>query len=251
MTPRVTFWATAAALAVFNVARALGAFGRFGDAVGLVVALVIVAVALRTGLDRRAMGLTGDRVRSGLAWGGGAFGLVLAVVVGAALLPASSGFLDDDRARLGFGSLVFELVVSILLLTVIPEELTFRGVLLGAGSETWGPRKGAVASSAVFGLWHIAPTLNTAGGNAQLSDAGSTVRRHRRGRARRRAGHLRGRDDLLLAAPAVGQRPRADAGPPGHQRRHARGRLVRPPLTGTATMSDSGTWRRSDRRTRR
>ena len=88
---------------------------------------------------------------------------------------ATSDFLDDDRARLGFGSLVFELVVSILLLTVIPEELTFRGVLLGAGSETWGPRKGAVASSAVFGLWHIAPTLNTAGGNAQLSDAGSTA----------------------------------------------------------------------------
>jgi membrane protease YdiL (CAAX protease family) len=175
VTPRVVFWATAAALAAFNVARALGAFGRFGDVVGLVVALVIVAVALHTGLDRRAMGLTGDRVRSGLGWGGAAFGLVLAVVVGAALLPATSGFLDDDRARLGAGSLVFEVVVSILLLTVIPEELTFRGVLLGAGSESWGPRKGALASSALFGLWHIAPTLNTAGGNAQLSDAGSTA----------------------------------------------------------------------------
>jgi hypothetical protein len=103
-----------------------------------------VAVALRAGLDRRAMGLTGDRLRSGLVWGGAAFGLVLAVVV------------------------------SILVLTVIPEELTFRGVLLCAGSEAWGPRKGALVSSAVFGLWHIAPTLNTAGGNAQLSGAGST-----------------------------------------------------------------------------
>jgi uncharacterized protein len=175
VTPRVTFWVTAAILAAFNVARALGAFGRVGDVVGLVVALGIVAMALRTGTSRDALGLGRDRVRRGLAWGGAAFGVVLAVVVAAALLPATSGFLDDDRARLGVGSLWFEVVVSILVLTVVPEELTFRGVLLGAGSEAWGTRRGMLASSALFGLWHIAPTLGTAGQNAQLADAGSTA----------------------------------------------------------------------------
>jgi membrane protease YdiL (CAAX protease family) len=163
VSPRLTFWTAAAVLAAFNVARALGAFGRFGDAVGLVVALAIVAVALWSGLDRPALGLAADRLRSGLAWGGAAFGLVLVVVVAAALIPATSGFLDDDRACLSFGSLAFEVIVSILLLAVIPEELAFRGVLLGAGSEAWGPRRGALASSALFGLWHIAPTLGTNG----------------------------------------------------------------------------------------
>lgn len=175
MTPRVTFWVTAAILAAFNIARALGAFGRLGDVVGLVVAMGVVVMALKAGVGREALGLGGDKVHRGLAWGGGAFGVVLVVVVVAAVVPATSGLLDDDRARLGVGSLVFEVVVSTLLLTVIPEELTFRGVLLGAGSEAWGIRRGALASSALFGLWHIAPTLGTVGQNAQLADVGSTA----------------------------------------------------------------------------
>jgi len=175
VTPRVTFGITAAALAAFNLARALGAFGRWGDVVGLAVALALVFMALRSGLGRGALGLSIDRVRSGLVWGAAAFAVVLVVVVGAALLPATSGFLDDDRARLGTGSLVFEVLVSILLLTVIPEELVFRGVLLGAGSEAWGRRWGVLASSALFGLWHVAPTLDTAAQNAELAEAGSTV----------------------------------------------------------------------------
>jgi len=170
---RTTFWITVAVLAAFNLARAAGAFGHLGDGVGLVVAGGLVLLARRRGMAPAQLGLARDRVRSGAAWGGAAFAVVLVVVVAAALLPATSGFLDDDRARIGVGSLVFEVVVSILLLTVIPEELAFRGVLLGAGTEAWGRRRGMVASSVVFGLWHIAPTLGTADGNAQIADAGS------------------------------------------------------------------------------
>lgn len=174
MSPRATFWATAAVLAVFNVARALGAFGRLGDGVGLLVALALVGWALRSGRSVDQLGLGRDRVRSGLAWGGGAFGLVLGVVVLAAVLPGASDFLDDDRARITLPALLFELGVSILLLTVVPEELTFRGVLLGAGTEAWGRRKGMLASSALFGLWHVAPTLGTSEGNAQMGEAASS-----------------------------------------------------------------------------
>lgn len=174
LTPRATFWATAAVLAAFNVARALGAFGRLADVVGLLVAVALVAWALRSGRTRSQLGLARDRVRSGLVWGGAAFGVVLAVVVLAAVLPGSSGFLDDDRARISLPALLFELGVSILLLTVVPEELTFRGVLLGAGTEAWGRRRGMLASSALFGLWHVAPTLGTAQGNAQLGEAASS-----------------------------------------------------------------------------
>lgn len=174
MSPKATFWATAAVLAAFNVARALGAFGPIGDTVGLVVALALVWWALRSGRSTEQLGLGRDRVRSGLAWGGGAFAVVLAVVVLAALVPATSDFLQDERARISLPALLFELVVPILLLTVIPEELTFRGVLLGAGTEAWGRRKGMLAGSALFGLWHVAPTLGTSAGNAQLAEAGSS-----------------------------------------------------------------------------
>lgn len=175
MSPKATFWATAAVLAAFNVARALGAFGRFGDTVGLLVAIGLVWWAMRSGRSVGQLGLGRDRLRSGLAWGGGAFGLVLAVVVLAGVVPGASDFLQDDRARISLPALVFELGVSILLLTVIPEELTFRGVLLGSGVEGWGRRRGMFASSALFGLWHVAPTLGTSGGNAQLSDVSSSA----------------------------------------------------------------------------
>jgi len=174
VSPKATFWATAAVLAAFNVARALGAFGRLGDTVGLVVALGVTWWALRSGRSAEQLGLGRDRVRSGLAWGGGAFALVLAVVVLGAVVPATSDFLQDDRARISLPALLFELGVSILLLTVIPEELTFRGVLLGAGAEAWGRRRGMLASSALFGLWHVAPTLGTSAGNEQLADVSSS-----------------------------------------------------------------------------
>lgn len=174
MTAKATFWATAAVLAAFNLARALGAFGRLGDTVGLVAAVGLVGFALRSGRSVEGLGLGRDRVRAGLVWGALAFALVLAVLVVAAVVPATSGFLDDDRARISLPSLLFELGVSILLLTVVPEELAFRGVLLGSGIEAWGRRAGVLASSALFGLWHVAPTLATAGDNAELADATSS-----------------------------------------------------------------------------
>ena len=68
---------TAAVLAAFNVARALGAFWRLGDLVGLVVALGLTGWALRSGRTVDALGLGRDRVRAGLAWGGGAFAQAL------------------------------------------------------------------------------------------------------------------------------------------------------------------------------
>jgi len=59
--------------------------------------------------------------------------------------------------------------VSIVLLTAIPEEFAFRGVLLGSALRLWGPWRASLITSALFGLWHIAPTLHT------MSDI-STVR---------------------------------------------------------------------------
>ena len=67
--------------------------------------------------------------------------------------------------------LVFEIAVPILLLTVIPEEFAFRGVLLAAGRGIWSDRGAALATSVLFGLWHISPTLNTMNQNHQLDDA--------------------------------------------------------------------------------
>lgn len=40
------------------------------------------------------------------------------------------------------------------------EEFAFRGVLFGAWARLEGPRRAAIGSSIVFGLWHIRPALD-------------------------------------------------------------------------------------------
>ena len=83
----------------------------------------------------------------------------------AAVIPATNGFLHDSRAQISGGRLLYELGVSIVLLTAIPEELAFRGVLLGSALRLWGPWRASLITSALFGLWHIAPTLHTMSDN--------------------------------------------------------------------------------------
>ena len=106
-------------------------------------------------------------MRAGLGYGAGAFGIVLLVLVVAAVIPATSGFLHDSRAQISGGRLLYELGVSIVLLTAIPEEFAFRGVLLGSALRLWGPWRASLITSALFGLWHIEPTLHTMRTTAQ------------------------------------------------------------------------------------
>ncbi|HEV2777968.1 MAG TPA: CPBP family intramembrane glutamic endopeptidase [Actinophytocola sp.] len=106
------------------------------------------------GLDRRelrraaAVGLIG----AGLV--GLAFGIALAVPV------LRTAFDDDRLGMLGPGALLWVTLIRIPLGTVLLEEIAFRGVLpalLGAGDRwRWGPVLGA---SALFGLWHVLPSL--------------------------------------------------------------------------------------------
>jgi membrane protease YdiL (CAAX protease family) len=65
--------------------------------------------------------------------------------------------------------------VSIVLLTAIPEEFAFRGVLLGSALKMWGPWRASLVTSALFGLWHIAPTLHTMSDNRAVRGLSATV----------------------------------------------------------------------------
>jgi uncharacterized protein len=67
--------------------------------------------------------------------------------------------------------MLYELGVSIVLLTAIPEEFAFRGVLLGSALRLWGPWRASLVTSALFGLWHIAPTLHTMSDNREFAGA--------------------------------------------------------------------------------
>ena len=97
------------------------------------------------------------------------------VLLVAAVIPVTNGFLHDSRAQITGGRLLYALGVSIVLLTAIPEEFAFRGVLLGSALRLWGPWRASLITSALFGLWHIAPTLHTMRDNRAVGGAAATT----------------------------------------------------------------------------
>ena len=159
-----------AVLAVFAVARSSGLLGPAVLSVSLLTA-ALALIAWSAGATLADLGLRRADVRAGLLYGAAAFGIVLLVLVVAAVIPATNGFLHDSRAQIGGGRLMYELGVPIVLLTAIPEEFAFRGVLLGSALRLWGPWRASLVTSALFGLWHIAPTLHTMSDNREFAGA--------------------------------------------------------------------------------
>src|SRR5262249_16826596 len=158
-----------AVLAVFAAARSFGLLGPAAISVSLLTA-ALALIAWSAGATRADLGLARTDMRAGLLYGAGAFGAVLLVLVVAAVIPATNGFLHDSRAQIDGGRLLYKLV-TILLLTAIPEEFAFRGVLLGSALRLWGPWRASLITSALFGLWHIAPTLHTMSDNREFTAA--------------------------------------------------------------------------------
>jgi uncharacterized protein len=165
---------TVCLLVVFNLARALGLLGPALVADALLFAAVAL-IAWRERLTRSDLGLRRDTMSAGLAWGFGAFGFVFLVLLLAALLPATNGFLHDSRAAISGGRMIYDLFVSILLGTVVPEEFAFRGVLHGAAVRTFRRWRAVLLTSALFGLWHIAPTLHTMSDNQTVRNTPTAI----------------------------------------------------------------------------
>ena len=168
------FVLTVGVLVLFSIARSFHLLGPEGIGAGLLIAALLL-IAWGNGATAADLGLGRSDVWAGLAYGAGACGVVLLVLAVGAVIPATNGFLHDSRAQISGGRLLFELGVSIVLLTAIPEELAFRGVLLGSALKLWGPWRASLISSALFGLWHIAPTLGTMSDNHEFKGVAASI----------------------------------------------------------------------------
>jgi uncharacterized protein len=138
-------------------------------------ALLSVAAARTCGVSRAGLGACPDRLGSGIRIGL-TTALPAAAVVGlGVVVPATRGFFHDERAR-GGGTrhVLFETLVRIPLGTAFPEEVIFRGSLLGLFTQRHSPAVAASMSSILFGLWHVLPTLRT----LPLNPAGARVHGH-------------------------------------------------------------------------
>ncbi len=145
----------------------------------LAAAGAVVGTARHCGLSWSDLGLRRDRLRSGACWGGAVAAAIAAGLAVAVAVPGLHPLLDDARVRrLGPGAVAYHVLVRVPLGTVVLEEVAFRGALFGAlahgGRRLWA----AAASSAVFGLWHIRPTLGLLDANDVVDDPvarGATV----------------------------------------------------------------------------
>ena len=137
--------------------------------VAAALVLAMVAVAWASGLTLAELGLARATWARGLRWAA----LPAAVVVLACALVLVVPALEHRVAPAAgsWGSVAVRVLVTLPLLTVIPEELAFRGVSWALLRRVGGPRVATLGSSLLFGLWHVLPALG--GGPANETAAGA------------------------------------------------------------------------------
>ena len=139
-------------------------------AIGLLLTAALAGIAHWSGLGPADLGLGRGSMSAGLRWGG-VFASLAAAAYGAALLVPAGRAAVTGSASNSWSAVLWSMLVVIPLGTVIPEELAFRGVLWGLLRHRSGPRVATLASSALFGVWHVAPAIGGGAANAAVSDA--------------------------------------------------------------------------------
>ena len=134
-------------------------------AVGVAMVGGLALIARAAGLTADALGLARRRLPSGLRWGTTAAGTIAAGYGAAALLPVVRDTVADST--ISWSQTLLKALVIIPLVTVIPEEFAFRGVLFGLVRRDAGRYWATAVSSALFGLWHVQSALG--GGSANES----------------------------------------------------------------------------------
>lgn len=125
-------------------------------------ALMMLLLMRHRGIGFRELGLSPESWKKGLL-----YSLVIIVIVAVGIgigitLPLTRHFFINERYSDIHTALVASLVI-IPLITVIPEELVFRGILQGTLTRLCGKRGIFIIGSVLFGLWHILSSLGLSG----------------------------------------------------------------------------------------
>lgn len=151
-------------LALRNIAGDTSVPATWYVPTNLVVGALVLVVAVQGGASAGELGLAGADVTRGLKVGGAVALVAVAVVAATAAAPVTSGLFADQRVADvtsgGPPALAYQALVRIPLGTALFEEVAFRGVLLALVARHWSTGVAVAASSALFGLWHIRPTLS-------------------------------------------------------------------------------------------
>ncbi|BEL03634.1 CPBP family intramembrane metalloprotease [Actinoplanes sichuanensis] len=157
-----------AVLVTVNVANKYGPHGT-GLIAGPLVALGLVLFARRTGLTWHELGLSRRTLVPGLKYALGAIAVVAVVYAVGAAIPFTRPAFQDVRYHLHLSAALLTAFVVVPLGTVLLEEVAFRGVLMGLVNRHRGAVWASITSSALFGLWHILPSLRLNSANGAVS----------------------------------------------------------------------------------
>lgn len=204
--------AVVAVLATVNVANKFGPHGT-GLIAGPLVALGLVLFARRAGLTWHDLGLSRRTLLPGFKYAAAAVAAVAVVYAVGAAIPFTRPAFQDVRYHLHLSAALLTAFVVVPFGTVLLEEVAFRGVLMGLVNRHRGAVWASLTSSALFGLWHILPSLRL---NSANSAVGSILGTGVTGQALAVAGavaftalaglllcELRRRSGSLLAAAAL------------------------------------------------
>jgi uncharacterized protein len=154
-------------LVTINVGRTFGPAGT-GLVLGPVAAGLLLGLGRRAGLTWSELGLCRRTWLRGSVFGLGAVAAVVGVYAAAAALPFTRTAFLDVRYELPARQALLTALVLIPVGTVLVEEVAFRGVLMGLITRHRGARWGLGISSALFGAWHILPSLDLTHANAAI-----------------------------------------------------------------------------------
>jgi membrane protease YdiL (CAAX protease family) len=174
ITPRVAVAIVIVVLGLLNVVDIRVA--RASLIVGPVVVAGLTGIARLAGLSWQDLGLGPGTWRPGLRWAAVEIAIVGLVLAAAAALPLTREAFRDTRYRLDAGNALLTSLVLIPIGTVLVEEVAFRGVLWGLLRDVKGTTTATLVSSALFGLWHVLPSLGLAANNQAITGTVGTGR---------------------------------------------------------------------------
>ena len=169
ISPRLAVAVTIVLLVVVNVVDVRVAHASL--VVGPVCAAVLLGLARLAGLSWQELGLGQGTWRRGLTWAAAIIGIAAVVLAVGAALPLTRDLFRDSRYHLDLAHALLTAFVLIPVGTVLLEEVAFRGVLWGLLRRIGGTVVATTVSSALFGLWHILPSLGLATDNQAIGSA--------------------------------------------------------------------------------
>lgn len=126
------------------------------------ISVVAITLGLAFGLNYTEMGVSLNHILPGFFVALTATLIIIAATLFISVVPPLRHyFLGGDLAHASGKLIAFEAAIRIPFGTALVEEILFRGVLFGLFLVHYNAPTAIVASSIIFGLWHIFPTINS------------------------------------------------------------------------------------------